>query len=266
MRRTTPRSSSEDRYVAPRSNPPPADRRCATHLARPQDTLVRTGRDADTGSFALGGHGFRAGRHERQLLSRRVHYNFESAILAGEHEPGEGNANGMDDAIEKSPGEAPSLRPAFALTFNDLLRKAGYRLERIRLLRHREPGALRGRSPYELWRDDRAAFDVYQAQHAEQPHRSLVEASHWASFVGTPQDETMFVGFYRSKYIGLSQAEVVSPTTNKKWASSVHLYKLELDEFLSEYIGRLFISWDGARPYIRRVDRKEWPITEIRAG
>ncbi len=76
----------------------------------------------------------------------------------------------------------------------------------------------------------------------------------------------MFVGFYRSKYIGLSQTEVVSPTTNKKWACGVHLYNIELEEFLSEYIGRLFISWDGARAYVRRVDRKEWPITEIRAG
>jgi hypothetical protein len=170
----------------------------------------------------------------------------------------------MDHADDRAPDEQRSAEQQYPLTFNDLLRKVGCQLDRVRLLRHKEPGALRGRSPYELWRDDRPAFEVYQAQHGEQPHQRLVGATNVASFVGTPQGETMFVGFYRSRYAGLSQVEVISPTTNKKWEGDVHLYELALEAFLSEYIGRLFICWDGARAYIRRFDRKEWPITEIR--
>ena len=175
-----------------------------------------------------------------------------------------GNQRVVDHANHHATDEQLPAQRQCSLTFNDLLRKAGYRLERIRLLRHKEPGAVRGRSPYELWRDDRPAFDVYQTQHGQKPHESLAGATHLASFVGTPQGETMFVGFYRSKYIGLSQTEILSPTTNEKWSGSVHLYDIALEEFLSEYIGRLFIQWDGARAYIRRVDRKEWPITELR--
>jgi len=170
----------------------------------------------------------------------------------------------MNHADDHASDEQRPAEQQYPLTFNDLLRKAGYRLDQTRLLRHQEPGAARGRSPYELWRDEPAAFEVYQAQHGEQPHQRLVGATNVASFVGTPQGETMFVGFYRSRYAGLSQVEVISPTTNKKWDGGVHLYDMTLAEFLSDYIGRLFIGWDGARAYIRRLDRKEWPITEIR--
>jgi hypothetical protein len=170
----------------------------------------------------------------------------------------------MNHADDHASGEQRPEEQQYPLTFYDLLRKGGYPLDQIRLLRHKEPGAVRGRSPFELWRDDRPAFEVYQAQHGEQPHQRLVGATNVASFVGTPGGETMFVGFYRSGYAGLSQVEVISPTNNKKWDGDVHLYELALEAFLSEYIGRLFICWDGARAYIRRFDRKEWPITEIR--
>jgi len=151
------------------------------------------------------------------------------------------------------------------IAFNDLLLKAGISLKSTRLLRHQEPGANRGRSAYELWRDDRVAFDVYQGQHGTQAHQSLVSATAWASFVGTPQGETMFVGLYAARYAGLSQTETVSPTTGIKYdAGYAHIYEIQLQPTLSEYIGRLFIQWDGARAYVRRVDNRDWPITELR--
>jgi hypothetical protein len=134
------------------------------------------------------------------------------------------------------------------LTFNDMLRKTRYPLDQVRLLRHQEPGAARGRSPYELWRDDRRAFDFYQSRHGAQAHQSLAKATHWASFVGTPQGETMFVGMYRAKYVGFSQTEITPPTDaeGKDSIGGIHTYEIDLESSLSEYIGRLFITWDGA--------------------
>lgn len=172
----------------------------------------------------------------------------------------------MNDALGQTANGEIRETGQHALTFNDLLRKMGYRLDQIRLLRHQEPGAARGRSPYELWRDDRRAFNAYQTQHGPQAHQSLGKATHWTSFVGTPQGETMFTGFYRAKYVGASPTETKSPTTTDKKnpIGSVHLYEIALEGFLSEYIGRLFIAWDGARAYVRRVDHTEWPIVEIR--
>ena len=153
-----------------------------------------------------------------------------------------------------------------SLTFNDLLRKGGYPLESVRLLRHQEPGAAKGRSVYELWRDDRAAFELYQSQHNSNAHRSLVNSTHWASFVGTPWGETMFTGFYRAQYIGPTAADTPSPTTSAVWlAGTLNLYEVVLEQFLGEYSGRLFIDWGASkRSWFQRADRQEKPIIEIR--
>jgi hypothetical protein len=53
------------------------------------------------------------------------------------------------------------------ISLNGLLKAAGYDPARVRYLRHKEPAAARGRTVYELWRDDRSAFDEYQTQQGE---------------------------------------------------------------------------------------------------
>jgi len=46
---------------------------------------------------------------------------------------------------------------------NTLLRHVGLRPKEVRLLRHRDRRATKGRSVYELWRDARPQFEVYQS-------------------------------------------------------------------------------------------------------
>jgi hypothetical protein len=48
------------------------------------------------------------------------------------------------------------------IMFNTLLLDAGVRLSDVRLLRHRDRSARKGRSPLDLWRQNRPAFDRYQ--------------------------------------------------------------------------------------------------------
>jgi len=152
------------------------------------------------------------------------------------------------------------------ISFNALLESGGYDLPGVRLLRHNEPAAVRGRSCYELWRDDRLAFDRYQAEQDTRAHRSFVTATHWASFVGTPEGDTMFAGVYRARYLSPSSKDIIAQTTGVTWpAGSIYLYDLVEEAYLHEYIGRLFISWgSGTRAWLQRGDGKPKPIVEIK--
>ena len=45
---------------------------------------------------------------------------------------------------------------------NTILVEAGINLSEVVLLRHKDQRALKGRSIYELWRDNPTQFDLYQ--------------------------------------------------------------------------------------------------------
>jgi hypothetical protein len=84
------------------------------------------------------------------------------------------------------------------IMFNTILLEAGLRLNDVRLLRHKDQRASKGRTPYELWRDNRQQFDLYQSTQSFKKRKDL-QAPYWASFMGTPSGETMFVGVYGVK-------------------------------------------------------------------
>jgi hypothetical protein len=132
-------------------------------------------------------------------------------------------------------------------------------------LRHQDKLAEKGRSPYEMWRDQRTEFDCYQSvQRPEQ--RSKLNKSYWASFVATPNNETMFVGLYAVKYRGLSERDILDPCRGGIiLAGSYDLYNLTLATALSDLVGRLFIDWGPApRAWIQRADRMDKTVTELR--
>jgi hypothetical protein len=76
----------------------------------------------------------------------------------------------------------------------------------------------------------------------------------------------MFVGLYRPRHLGLSDIDLISPTTGEtEVAGSVHRYELVKERYLSGYAGRLFIEWGhGKRAWLPRGDGKPKPIIEIR--
>jgi hypothetical protein len=94
--------------------------------------------------------------------------------------------------------------------FTQVLREAGFPPVDVRLLRHKDRRAAKGRTPYELWRDNRPQFELYQAtQKVENRHR--LKSEFWASFVGTPADETMFVGVWRVRARRLLEKDLPKP-------------------------------------------------------
>ena len=150
------------------------------------------------------------------------------------------------------------------LTFNMCLREAGIPLAGVRLLRHKDQRAEKGCTPYELRRDDRQQFESYQSTQRIK-NRTRLNASHWASFVGTPSDETLFAGLYAVEYLGLLDEDRPKPHMDGiDKAGSCDVYQLTFDERFSDLDGKLFIEWgEGKRSWIQRADRQDKRITEL---
>lgn len=121
------------------------------------------------------------------------------------------------------------------------------------------------RSPYELWRDDRQQLELYQSSQSIQ-NRAKLNASYWASFVGTLSDETMFVGIYSVKNQRLLERDTPMPHMDGvDEAGSCDMYDLLLDQTLSDMVGRLIIDWGpGDRAWIQRADQQNKQIIEFR--
>ena len=151
------------------------------------------------------------------------------------------------------------------IMFNSLLAKAGLDLSDVRLLRHKDKKAARGRSIYQLWRDDRAKFDLYQSIHGV-GNSTKLKANQWVSFLGTPSSETMFIGVYTVKKRRLLDQDIPMPHTNDVWkAEECYVYDLVLEEILADMIGKLFIDWGpGERAWIQHPDHKNKPVVELR--
>jgi len=49
------------------------------------------------------------------------------------------------------------------LFFNTVIESNGINPKEVRLLRHKDNRADKGKSPYELWRDDRISYELYQS-------------------------------------------------------------------------------------------------------
>jgi hypothetical protein len=159
--------------------------------------------------------------------------------------------------------------------FNALLRKAGFPLCKVRLVRHKDHSAEEGRTPYDLWHNNRLQFNRYNSTHSFR-YRKTLNAPYWAVFLGTPDGRrTMFVGIYGVGNRGLLEQDTRMPHRDGVYkARKRDVYELTLEPELDELIGKLFIDWgEGARGRLRGAAHRSWvqyadrhdkPITELR--
>ena len=152
------------------------------------------------------------------------------------------------------------------IMFNSLLSSIGIPLTDVILLRHKDGRAARGRTPYELWRDNRTGFELYQSCQLVGNRSKFTRAPYWASFVVTPDGFTMFVGLYAAKYKGLLAEDTKQPHTDDiDRAGTCDMYDLEVDKRLVDLQGKLFIEWGAAtRVWVQRADTQNKPISEPR--
>jgi hypothetical protein len=151
------------------------------------------------------------------------------------------------------------------LTFGTLLDMVGIARSAVRLLRHQDNRYTGYQSPFVLWRDHRPRFEAYQETQSIGDAAAL-RAPYWASFVGVPGKETLFVGLYSAELIGLLPADRPHPVTGGvEEAGSCDLYRLVPRAELADYVGRLWIDWGaGYRAWIQRGDRVSKPVIELR--
>jgi GIY-YIG catalytic domain len=154
------------------------------------------------------------------------------------------------------------------LTFNSILCDSGISLEDVRLIRHKDNRAARGYTPYDLWRDvdKRPQFELYQSTQSIK-NRAKLNAKHWAVFLGTPADETLFVGLYGVKYRGLLEEDLPQPHLPDQVdkAGTCDWYDLTLEKRLAHLIGRLLIDWGpGKLAWVQYAHKKDKPIIELR--
>lgn len=150
------------------------------------------------------------------------------------------------------------------IMFNTILREAELELKDVRLIRHKDSRAKKGYTPYELWRDDRPRFDMYQSTQNIK-NRTKLSAPYWAVFVVNRDDESMFAGLYSVRYQGLLETDTPQPHMDGiDKAGDYDVYDLVLQDTLSEYIGKLFIDWGrGALAWVQHASRNDKPITKL---
>ncbi len=137
------------------------------------------------------------------------------------------------------------------IKFNSLLNQVGIADNQVILVRHKDLRAEKSRSPFEMWRSNMPDFEEYQREQSLANRPKFERAPIWASFVGTPRGETVFVGLYNS--------------TGRGGSEERDIYDLSRNAALDEFAGKLFIEWgDGARAWVQRADRQNKTVTEIR--
>jgi hypothetical protein len=154
-----------------------------------------------------------------------------------------------------------------ALTFNDLLSKAGIGSGEVRLLRHQDASADQGRSPFALWRTDPVAFVEYQARQSLRSEKLLRSAKFWASFVVTPGGETLFADLYAASFLGIGTLDclMVHRAGEVDRAGEYIRFELKRLERFTALSGRLVIDWGrGYLAWIQRADQQEKAILELR--
>jgi len=150
-------------------------------------------------------------------------------------------------------------------TFNTLLTAADIDPANVRLIRHADPSAERGKTPYDLWCNKPRLFETYQATQRPE-NRKKLQHKYWAVFVATPQNDTLFINLYSVNYIGLNKSDV--PFVHRDGidvAGTVDIFKLKPLREFKHLRGTLLIDWGlGTRSWIQRADKQNKIITELK--
>ncbi|QGZ93735.1 GIY-YIG nuclease family protein [Terricaulis silvestris] len=151
------------------------------------------------------------------------------------------------------------------LTFNVLLRDAGVDPKQTLLLRHQDARTRPGRSIYDLWRTNLTAFEDYQSRQ-RRTGRVRFNRPLWASFVGTPAGDTLFVGLYRASAPVSGVTDWTSPLSGNVVAAGIdNVFPLERLEALKAFAGLLYIDWgDGLRQWVQQAKAQDKSVIELR--
>ena len=152
--------------------------------------------------------------------------------------------------------------PAPLITFNSLLRSEGIDPSLVKLARHQDNRYPGRPTPFQLWRASDGRFELYQRV---QSRSGIFDGAQFlASFVATPLDETLFVGLFEIKSVGLAPKGLIDPLSGDN-VGGYNFYDLEASPRLGDYRGRVAVEWgEGYRAWVQRAGSKDKPVIEIR--
>jgi hypothetical protein len=131
----------------------------------------------------------------------------------------------------------------------------------VRLVRHQDARAAANCTPYELWRAGDGRLEEYQRL---QKREVFHVGNLLASFVVTPGGDTLFIGLFRVCGLGTAPPGTVDPVLKEERAG-LHLYDIQREQGLSEYVGHLIIDWGkGYIQWTQGAESNDKPVLEIR--
>lgn len=132
----------------------------------------------------------------------------------------------------------------------------------MKLARHQDNRYPGRPTPFQLWRAADGRFELYQRV---QSRNGIFDGARFlASFLATPLDETLFVGLYEIKGVGLAPKGLIDPVSGED-VGGYNFYELEPSTGLGDYRGRIVIEWGkGYRAWVQRAGSKDKPVIEIR--
>lgn len=146
------------------------------------------------------------------------------------------------------------------LTLNTILQHEGLDPKNVRLIRHQDARAVTNCTPYDLWRAGDGRLETYQRIQKKEKFKA---GDHLASFVVTPSGDTLFVGLFHVRGMGIAPQGTIDPV-NKEDRTGLHLYEIQRDERLSEYVGHLIIDWGtNYRTWVQHAEANDKPVLEI---
>lgn len=147
-----------------------------------------------------------------------------------------------------------------------LLREAGLDPSSVRLLRH-YPVLPNGVVLVDQFHRDRATLLAWQSVQSVQ-RRPHLAATHWASFLGSPDGRTVLEGVYHvSPALQLAE-QTADPLSGEIIpAGTCDRYALTRIPELEDYAGRLLVEWGGGasgkRAWVQRAGNQDKPITAL---
>ncbi|MFB3778908.1 MAG: GIY-YIG nuclease family protein [Bryobacteraceae bacterium] len=86
-----------------------------------------------------------------------------------------------------------------------------------------------------------------------------------ASFVATPNNETLFIGLYSVDGVGPVPPGVIEPITGEQDLSGMNFYAIHREDRLADYAGHLTVEWGaGFRAWVQRAELQDKAVREIR--
>jgi hypothetical protein len=147
------------------------------------------------------------------------------------------------------------------LKFNSILNECKIDPKSVQLVRHQDRGP-NGGTPFSLLQENRSEFEFYQSVQG----RAVFRREFIASFVVTPNGETLFLDLYKSSKPQISSKAIICPIRLKSYdAGKFFVYDLTIDERMNDFSKRMVLNWgEGYRSWVQRAEKQNKDIIEIR--